>query len=474
MISLDAPLDRTDPDARAFLAGVQGNILKAHARDHAVHLLVRFGGDQAASRRWLADFARNQVISAAAQDRQIAAFKQGGDSGTFASVALSKSGYTALGIPASDHPADQSFAAGMKNSPTLQGTDPPPNQWPAEYQGALDALVIIADQDIKRLSDVVGAVQKALSDIGATTFSERGDTIFRKDPRAGSLHVEHFGFADGISQPEVIKQDIDAETGLNGSRNWNPGGPLGLLLTREPGGGYGSYMVFRKLEQNVQGFLAAEQKLVAALGIQDPTRVEGMIVGRRRDGYAIIPTAPEPDASPGNDFNFDGDRFGVICPYQAHVRRTNPRGDLTSPGPGRPAMSAETERMFRIARRGIPYGTDIYTAPGVGPEKPPPATGVGLLFMSVQFRLANFEIQQGGSDSNDFPINGVGVDATIGHNAAATPQRWTYPPDLGPSSNPQVANGNGDVQFTMANFVTLLGGEYFFLPSMTFLGSLSN
>ena len=50
MVSLDAPLDRGDPQAGAFLDGLQGNILKAHARDHAVHFVIRFGADQAASR----------------------------------------------------------------------------------------------------------------------------------------------------------------------------------------------------------------------------------------------------------------------------------------------------------------------------------------------------------------------------------------------------------------------------------------
>jgi deferrochelatase/peroxidase EfeB len=474
MVSLDAPLDRGDPQAGVFLGGLQGNILKAHARDHAVHLVIRFGADQAASRRWLARFGRDQVTSAAEQYRQIATFKSGGDGGTFAGVALSKTGYTALGIPASDHPADPSFVAGMKNSSTLRASDPPPNQWQAEYEGAIDALVIVADQNLDRLATVAGSVQDALVGAGATVHAERGDTIFRDDPRAGRLHVEHFGLADGLSQPEVIKQDIETEIALRGSRNWNPGAPLGLLLARESAGGFGSYLVFRKLEQNVQGFLAAEQKLIAAVGLDgNAARVEGLIVGRGRDGYPAISTQPEPDASPGNDFNFDNDRFGVFCPYQAHVRRTNPRGDLTSPGPGRPAMSSANERMFRIARRGIPYGGDVFQAPGVGPSKPPPVTGAGLLFMSVQFRLQNFEIQQGGCDSNDFPLGSTGVDAVIGHNAAPQPQRWTYPPDLGPSANPHVANGTGEVQFTMANFVTLLGGEYFFLPSMTFLHGLS-
>jgi deferrochelatase/peroxidase EfeB len=57
MVSINEPLDLNDPDATRFLEGIQGNILKAHARDHAVHLLVRFGGDQPARQAWIVEFA---------------------------------------------------------------------------------------------------------------------------------------------------------------------------------------------------------------------------------------------------------------------------------------------------------------------------------------------------------------------------------------------------------------------------------
>ena len=41
MIPPDQPLDLRSPDAAAFLADVQGNILKSHGRDCADHLFVR-------------------------------------------------------------------------------------------------------------------------------------------------------------------------------------------------------------------------------------------------------------------------------------------------------------------------------------------------------------------------------------------------------------------------------------------------
>ena len=138
----------------------------------------------------------------------------------------------------------------------------------------------------------------------------------------------------------------------------------------------------------------------------------------------------------------------VRCPFHAHIRKTNPRGD--SP------LGLDAERMFRIARRGITYGERPDLSPGA--DLVPPEHGVGLLFMSYQARLDQFAIQQEGSDSNDFVREGVGVDAVIGQNAAPVPQEWP--------------NGSGQT-FTMANFVTLLGSEYFFAPSIAFLHELA-
>lgn len=89
----------------------------------------------------------------------------------------------------------------------------------------------------------------------------------------------------------------------------------------------------------------------------------------------------------------------------------------------------------------------------------PPETGVGLLFMSAQARLDNFAIQQEGADSNDFARPGVGIDAVYGQNDAPAPQEWPA--------------GSGK-HFTIANHVRLLGGEYFFAPSMEFLRGLDN
>jgi deferrochelatase/peroxidase EfeB len=352
----------------------------------------------------------------------------------------------------------------MKNSRDLQATDPPPSTWEAPYQGALHALIIVADQNADRLASTIDSIHASLAPLADLITVEQGNRIKRSDPRSGDLTLVHFGFADGVSQPLAILQDIQVEVARRGHVHWDPGAPLRLLLSRGPSGGWGSYLVFRKLEQNVAGFLQAEAALVKKLGLtSNPRVVEALIVGRFRDGYPSIASQPERDASPGNDFNFDNDRFGAVCPYHAHIRKTNPRGDLASAGAARPPIPHDTEKGFRIGRRGIPYGPADYLNGGA----PAPSGGVGLLFLCVQSDLNNFEIQQAGSDSSDFATAGVGVDATIGHSLKPSPQTWITPTD-GSSTSPAP-----EVQFAFANFVTLRGGEYFFLPSMTFFTGLT-
>jgi deferrochelatase/peroxidase EfeB len=461
MIDIGAPLDLGDPGAGAFLDGIQGNVLRAHAREHAAHLLIRFGKQAGEARKWVGEFARKYVTSAGEQTRQTERFRKTRDGGTFAALALSATGYAALEITAA--PADKVFQKGLKQSDVLQATDPPPSTWETPYQGELHALAVIADQNADRLKLLIQQIQTSLAPIAALVQLECGDRLTRHDPRAGDLTLVHFGFADGISQPLAIKQDIDDEIAKRGATRWDPGAPLKLLLAADPSGGYGSYFVFRKLEQDVAGFLAAEAQLVVKLGLAaDPKQVEPLIVGRYRDGYPPFTVKAEPDGSAGNDFNFDDDRFGAGCPYHAHIRKTNPRGDLASPGPGRPSVPLATEKSQRIARRGMPYGSGAYLTGAA----PPPKGGVGLYFMSAQGDLQNFELQQGGCDSNDFAPVGVGVDATIGHLANPVPQTFLTPLKGATAKE-------AFVRMTFANFVTLRGGEYFFLPSMGFFQTLS-
>jgi len=168
---------------------------------------------------------------------------------------------------------------------------------------------------------------------------------------------EHFGFVDGLSQPtaNAVAGGGAAPPGIARDRV-----PLGEFLLGYPdargeiraagdpkrsgqeASGFfqnGSYLVVRKLEQDVAGYRKWAHERSKELGLS-PDGVGALIVGRERDGAPLVPhTFP-------NDFDYGRDGDGSQCPLHSHVRRANPRNGGAEPIP-------------RIARRGFSYGARL-------------------------------------------------------------------------------------------------------------------
>jgi Dyp-type peroxidase family len=479
---IEGPLDLEHAEAEEFLEGIQGNIIKGHGRDFTRHVLLRMTGDGAAVRRWIVRFATEQVTSAAAQLRSTRAWRaQGGPGEPFAMFLLSPDGYRHLGFADDRLPTptdrfnpswgDRYFPLGMKRQREItqrRYNDPPSNQWDAPYQGRIDAMVLLADDDRNRLEESVAAVLESIPRVFEKLTVESGRAIKQQFPEPrGELVIEHFGFQDGVSQPIMIQQDLDRELRQRGSTYWNPIAPLSLALVREPGGGLGSFMVFRKLEQDVKAFWEALTKLSNQTNIALET-AGAMAVGRFPNGAPAVPTSTIAPKVDPNDFQYGLDPRGERCPFHAHIRKTNPRGDLPYAMAARPrprTVTTEFERARRIVRRGITYGDRPDLRPGSTLDKP--SQGVGLLFMCFQANLDQFVIQQEGSDSNIFVRDGTGFDAVIGQfhgppDDPAAPIDQTWPSTATSDTN----------KFKMVNFVRMRGGEYFFAPSMSFLKEL--
>src|SRR5262245_45623460 len=113
-----------------------------------------------------------------------------------------------------------------------------------------------------------------------------------RNPRGQS--IEHFGYVDGRSQPLFFATDVISERQASGVQRWDPSAPLSLALVADP---YtesdedclGSYLVFRKLEQNVCGFREREAQLAQWLGLKGSAvqRAGALIMGRFRDGTPL-------------------------------------------------------------------------------------------------------------------------------------------------------------------------------------------
>ena len=135
------------------------------------------------------------------------------------------------------------------------------------------------------------------------------------------------------------------------------------ILTRAPDrngrdlGRNGTYLVFRELRQDVEGFWAfLEASTRRPDGSTDraaATRLAAKMVGRWPSGAPLVlaPDADDPRLAHANDFGyFHDDHDGLRCPIGAHIRRANPRDSL-APKPGSPASIAVGKR-HRIIRRG--------------------------------------------------------------------------------------------------------------------------
>ncbi len=261
----------------------------------------------------------------------------------------------------------------------------------------------------------------------------------------------HFGFRDGISQPNIDgapmkKRGLDSQplvatgefvTGYPGQ----DGTLLPVPLSPEFGKN-GSYSAFRILEQDVPAFFAYVAAQATALGV-DPSVIQANFCGRQPDGTPLAT-----HTGPGlNNFDYSDDPQGRKCPYDAHIRRSHPRNSL---GFGPPPNGEGY--MHRILRRALPYG------PPWDPAHPDhDSTRRGLIghFMGAslaqQFEFVMTQWVNGLTVANDLS------DALIGDNT--------------PTGQLQMANGTMLTGFT--RFTLTRGSAYLFFPSMTALDILT-
>jgi Dyp-type peroxidase family len=282
--------------------------------------------------------------------------------------------------------------------------------------------------------------------------------------------VEHFGYADGFAQPSIEGSGVPPVAGqgapLTGGR-WRAiragefilGYPdeEGVLPPAAPPAELtcnGSYLVYRKLYQDVAGFrkrLADSARLYPG----GEELLAAKIVGRWRDGTPLdlSPEAPDPaivaDAGRNNAFGYGDDADGRRCPIGAHVRRVNPRDSL-------PFEGALVNR-HRLIRRGIPYG------PALAPGAIDDGQDRGVIFMCLQASISRqFEFIQSQwlGDGNAFGL-GADQDVMLGPQNGAPPRKMTVPGEppffLGP----------------LSRVVTVKGGEYFFVPGVNGLQFLA-
>jgi Dyp-type peroxidase family len=423
-----------------LLTTLQGNILKGHGRDFGCLIVVSILTDTGAGR--LRSVLRDlPVTSAKSQWDEARAFRQRGVNGpTFVHVAVSARGWARLGLK--KVPTDVAYRGGLARASRLG--DPPKSEWESAYQ-SLDVVLLLADGDLASLTSFRNQLLARLQARSDLSLHIESAYVMRD---SYGQPVEHFGFADGLSQPIFLTPDLERyrrSIGEQPARYDPTGDPFLLVLAEDTvtAGTYGSYLVFRKLEQDV----ARYRRLVLGLsrrGAVDAEFAAALTMGRFRDGTPLAErghAAQHVHPEANNDFDYEADQSGVRCPLHAHVRKSNPRtGDAMVP-------------FRRIARRGMAYGL-----PGGDGGR------AGLFFLCYQQDISRqFEFIQ--SEWANRAYEGgrlVGTDPVSARaSVAVVGQQW-----------PKVWSQGPAFAFDFGGCVQMRGGEYLFAPSIPTIRSL--
>ena len=468
-VTVNAPLawEQAAGDDAAMLDDLQPNILKGHARDFLTLIFLRFGEDPDEANDLLHGLA-GLMKSARAHLKEVKAFKASGQPGSaYVGLGLTAAGYAALGVPEARRPADPSFRRGMRNA----DLNDDPSLWESTFAEPIHAVVLVGDATPAR-HDAALAQARALiaAHPGVGVAGEQAGLGLHN---ANGDGIEHFGYVDGRSQPLFLAEDIEDERlHGDGASAWDPAFALDRVIVPDPaapgnGTAFGSYFIYRKLEQDVQAFKRSEEKLAADLKLNDRERAGAMIVGRFEDGTPLTLQSAEGGHNPvPNDFDYDSDGDGGKCPFFGHIRKLNPRGS----GGFEPQ---EEERRHIMARRGQTYGMRA-DDPNDGRIDTKPSGGVGLLFMAFNADIgAQFEFTQAVWANNPgFPrtpggVAAPGVDLVIGQTPNGDPRPGVEAP-LAWGADRKTPSAFAAAP-APEQAVTLRGGEYFFMPALSFL-----
>jgi deferrochelatase/peroxidase EfeB len=320
-----------------------------------------------------------------------------------------------------------------------------------------------------RRSDAVAAITAAIERL-PRDFS--GVTLLSVQWLARQFHgtdtVDHFGYMDGKSQPTYDRPTADSpysnQVHLGEVLLGYPNAAdreCDLAVNRDPELGSlmrnGSFLVVRKLRQDVAGFSDAVKQAAGATGIAD-AEIRARMMGRWPADAADHRGEPLAEMGSGgiNDFDYRGDEHGETTPLAAHIRRANPRSstldtDFPKPPPG--------GRPPRIVRRSLSYGPSAPTDGG-GDE-----LDRGLVFMAYNASIAEqFEVIQGWL---------AGGNSSRGYSGAACP--FLGVPEAGRKRNFRFLHGTKTVHMTLDGsddlgaepkpLVSLQWGLYAFAPS---------
>jgi Dyp-type peroxidase family len=457
----------TAADLKQNLQDIQDNIVAPILMRYGRHIFVKFN-DGAKGRAFL----RNML-------KRVNARQEEHGTKFTVNIGFTYEGLKTLGL--SQHSLDsfpEAFRVGARGRASYVGDVGPhaPELWEGGLGGPeIHAMAWIRTESAQGRDEAMRVICAEMEVTGGIEIRFVQDTMALAHANGIGSEGEHFGFADPISQPPIEGADTPWYPGdgvLEPDGTWRPLKPGEFLLGYEDEIGHsgtevpepfelrlnGTYMVFRKLYQDVAAFrrylATAAKSLYGSDDQYHQDLVAAKMMGRWRSGCPVdlspdkddLAIAADPERR--NNFTYAGDEQGLRCPIGAHLRRSNPRAT--------PLKRATAVRRHRLIRRGVEYGPHLQD--GVL-EDDGVDRGLINLFIQAdierQFEFVQHEWMKGGEfiglDPNEQdPINGVGGEA----------------------SQMSVPGAKQPFLFDLPTFVKVKGGEYLFVPGLKALEGL--
>ena len=363
------------------LGDVQGFITSGYGHlPHAAYLFVQFH-DAGQAKRWL-----DAIVPAITSSRRWPTLPSGEKVRPVSAVnvAVTAAGLAAIGLPRRvlcTFPVEfQEGVAQEYRSRILGDTEESdPSRW--ELGGPtlppIHAAVLLHAVSADGLDELCNA-QRALLAARDGGVVELPGSMQRGYRPEGDY--EPFGFHDGIAQPSIAgTSGAGVPTGefiLGYANHYRIIPPTPVAPAALDAGGLlpsldnphhaserlrdlgvnGSYVVYRKLQQDVAGFWQFLKQEAARDGGREDAAgmvwLAARLVGRWPSGAPLVlaPHADDPRLRDRDDFLYREDAGGLSCPLGAHVRRANPRDDI-KPYPATESRSmSEAHRLLRRAR----------------------------------------------------------------------------------------------------------------------------
>jgi Dyp-type peroxidase family len=461
---------------------VQAGILEGHSADRLTHgaaLLITLH-DAAAAAPFIERLRERTRHHKAAPPKD----------GLYLNVAFTHAGLKKLGLSDVDLAAfPVEFREGMEARAGLlgdvRGNHPgrwtlPPRNWPRKIVDeageplriALSAVHVMVQlyvnhEEVPNDHEIVGnpahplhaAIVELMQGFPPDKVQLVSVEAMRRRYREDGRSREHFGFIDGTSQPKVV-HDLPARRDAWSNEVRRGDLLLGYINTHgdapneHPLLHNGSFLVVRKLRQYVAELNA--QLAGAAIPGITIDQIKSKMMGRD------LETGASPVSDQPNEFDYESDPNGELCPFHSHVRRINPR---TAPWSEKLAEAKPPLRrdVPRIMRRGMSYGP-AYTETSADKDR-------GLMFMAYNARIGEqFETLQrwisGATNSGTYSGE---ADPLLGVPLRGDPRTFRFHDG---KAVHRVALDDVDKP-TASPFVSLQWGAYLFAPSLPALERLA-